>query len=516
MNIKTIAMYLPQFHKIPENDMWWGEGFTEWTAVKKAINYVGGQMQPKIPLNQNYYDLMDKSVMEWQAKLVEKYDIYGLCFYHYWFENGRKVLEKPAENLLKWKDINMRFCFSWANESWARTWSKLASKNVWSESYESAEENQQISDGILLRQKYGGESDWRQHYEYLRPFWRDERYICIDGKPVFVICKTDDIECINEMIECWNQWCMQDGFAGIYIIATNPQRVNTHFDAVLFQEPARTIGAAWLEDVQKSECNGIRMFDYDAVWRKILSRNSGKDIKEYYGGFVDYDDTPRRGKRGQIFTGVSVRKFGQYFEQLVQKNIKAGNEFVFLNAWNEWGEGMYLEPDEVNRYGYLEEICRAVNLEKAFPEEGIPQRISPKILDEYELKLEKLSKRYLKFKEYFDILNKWMVIREKGRNLESYFKEHRLYRIAIYGMGVMGKHLLSDLSGSSVCVVYGIDKYADNIHVGIPMKNIDESFEDIDAVVVTATFEFEEIRDIIKQQCACPVISLRKIVEECE
>ena len=123
--IKTIAMYLPQFHEVPENNEWWGEGYTEWIAAKKAEKLFDGHYQPREPLNDNYYDLMDKSTMLWQAEIARQYLLDGFCFYHYYFKEGRKILEKPAENLLKWKDVNMPFCFCWANESWGRTWSKI-------------------------------------------------------------------------------------------------------------------------------------------------------------------------------------------------------------------------------------------------------------------------------------------------------------------------------------------------------------------------------------------------------
>lgn len=133
---KAIAMYLPQFHNVKENNMWWGEGFTDWRAMECAKPLFDGHKQPKCPLNNYKYDLMDKKTMQWQADLMHKYHVYGLCFYHYWFKEGKKILEKPAENLLKWKDIDMPFCFCWANESWVRSWSKLNNQNVWASQFE--------------------------------------------------------------------------------------------------------------------------------------------------------------------------------------------------------------------------------------------------------------------------------------------------------------------------------------------------------------------------------------------
>ena len=165
--IKIISFYLPQFHVIPENDEWWGKGFTDWNNVRKGFVYLKGQEQPRVPLNDNYYDLTDIDTLRWQADLMAKYNVYGQCFYHYWFD-GKLLLEKPSELLLENKDISIRFCFSWANEPWARTWD---GKNHC----------------VLMPQKYGGKKDWRKHFDYLLPFFKDERYIKENDCPMFII-----------------------------------------------------------------------------------------------------------------------------------------------------------------------------------------------------------------------------------------------------------------------------------------------------------------------------------------
>ena len=168
--MKVLAMYLPQFHRVKENDQWWGTGFTEWSAAKGAKKLYDGHYQPRIPQNQYYYNLLDKSVMQWQAELMRKYSVDGVCIYHYWFKDNRRILEKPAENLLKWKEVEMPFCFYWANVTWARTWSKLQNKTPWTNAYEPKDSNE--VNGILLEQKYGGEEHWREHFEYLLPFFQ--------------------------------------------------------------------------------------------------------------------------------------------------------------------------------------------------------------------------------------------------------------------------------------------------------------------------------------------------------
>lgn len=160
--VKLIAFYLPQFHAIPLNDQCWGKGFTEWTNVRKAQALFSGHDQPKIPLDLNYYDLMDDQVKIWQSNLAKKYGIFGFCYYHYWFKHGEKLLEKPAEQMLKNKKIEIPFCFCWANENWSKNWDGGDQE-------------------IIMEQDYGGKEEWERHFQYLLNFFQDERYITVDG-----------------------------------------------------------------------------------------------------------------------------------------------------------------------------------------------------------------------------------------------------------------------------------------------------------------------------------------------
>lgn len=185
--MKTIAFYLPQFHRIPENDKWWGEGFTEWVNVKNAQPLFDGHEQPKMPFNKNYYDLTDVEVMKWQATLAKKYGIFGFCMYHYWFD-GHLLLEKPVENYLK-SDIDFPFCLCWPNEHWTNAWVSGENK-------------------VLIEQRYGSEKEWRDHYNYLVPFFKDSRYIRKSGKILFVIYRPELISERKEMFECWNRWAV--------------------------------------------------------------------------------------------------------------------------------------------------------------------------------------------------------------------------------------------------------------------------------------------------------------------
>ena len=223
--MKKYAFYLPQFHTIPENDEWWGKGFTEWTNVKKAHPLYQGHLQPKTPLHNNYYILDNPDVLKWQAELANEYCIDGMIFYHYYF-CGKKLLERPAEILLNNKDIPMGFFFCWANHSWVRSW-----------------------DGnkkILIEQVYGEESDWLMHFEYLLPFFQDDRYLKVNNKPVFMLFKNDFSEKI-EYCKYLNNKCKEYGFSGIEIIETtedingsnkfnNKYFYQCHLDKVFYDE----------------------------------------------------------------------------------------------------------------------------------------------------------------------------------------------------------------------------------------------------------------------------------------
>ena len=224
--MKVLAMYLPQFHRVKENDEWWGEGFTDWTTVKQAKPLFEGHNQPHVPSDENYYDLLDKNTMRWQTSLMKKYGIDGMCMYHYWFEDGRKILEKPVENLLNWKEIDMPFCLCWANETWARSWSGLQNVNVWADT---CEPDKKTGKKILLKQRYGNYKDWKEHFEYLLPFFRDDRYIKVDGKPVFVFYKAECIPCFEDMVEAWQQLAIESGINGIYIIANGCKKSSREY-----------------------------------------------------------------------------------------------------------------------------------------------------------------------------------------------------------------------------------------------------------------------------------------------
>lgn len=352
--MKLVSFYLPQFHEIIENNNAWGKGFTEWVNVRKAEQLFWGHYQPRIPLYENYYNLLDDGVMEWQISLAKKSGIYGFCFYHYWFE-GHMVLEKPVENLRQNKNIDFHYCFAWANESWTKTWHGAGGEKE-----------------ILIAQTYGAEEEWEKHYCYFRDYFLDKRYIKIENKPVLLLYRVRNITRFNDMIKYWNERSKLDGLDGIFVISMNNCR--EHVDRSIWIngtvdfEPNRT----------KSEKSGEKIIDIQPVKRKTIFRNrlamriisynkinnqmlkKSHDLNHFRTVFVDYDDSPRRGERATIMRGSSPSKFGRYLRKMMEKSVEEGNDFLFINAWNEWGEGNYLEPDTKNKYKYLIQVKKSM------------------------------------------------------------------------------------------------------------------------------------------------------------
>lgn len=366
MKVKIIAFHLPQFHRIAENDEWWGEGFTEWTNVKRGKPYYYNHYQPRVPLDSNYYDLLSDDVLERQVKLAQKYGVFGFCFYHYYF-TGKKLLEKPIERMLKDKSINFPFCLCWANQSWGRTWYGFEGKK-----------------STLLEQCYGEKQEWIEHFRYLLPFFLDRRYIKKDGCPVFLIYNTYKISKFNQMIRLWKEMAIKNGIPGIHIISmeTGYEHDSAHacIDARVEFEPMRTLrdlphSISWIREMKKkmllSWGNYSNRFinyflldntcSYDYINRRMLRRQYNNKETIYLGAFPGWDNTARKDQDGVIIKNSTPRKFQYYLEQQLKRSLKAKKEFVFINAWNEWSEGAYLEPDEKYGYAYLHAIRNALS-----------------------------------------------------------------------------------------------------------------------------------------------------------
>lgn len=357
--MKLITYYLPQFHEFPENNRFWGKGFTEWVNVKSAKPLFREHNQPRVPYQDNYYDLSDPSVMVTQMDLAKKYGVYGFCFYHYWF-NGKKIMEKPMEDLLQTPEADLPFCIAWANEPWVTTWHSGGGRYK-----------------VLIEQKYGEEKEWLEHFNYLLDFFKDERYIKIENKPMILVYNIDQIDCRKQMMAFWVKKAKEAGFNGLFIVSMkNSQNRNARsafVSATVDFEPRMEICDSkkmsgrterWrLKKAYKYAHIPILRkflhveFDYDKLNQKYLKRKRRKN--QFRGVFTDYDDTPRRREWSAVVKNSTPDKFEHYLRENILKSQQEGNEYIFVNAWNEWGEGAYLEPDKKYGYGYLQSIKRA-------------------------------------------------------------------------------------------------------------------------------------------------------------
>lgn len=364
--VKTIAFYLPQFHTIPENDQWWGKGFTEWTNTRKAKPLFLGHYQPHTPFNNDYYDLANPSVLERQSELAQSYGLDGFCYYHYWFEGGKKLLEKPIEQMLANKKVTIPFCLCWANETWARTW-----------------DGEETS--VLIKQDYGNEPEWESHYKYLKQFWLDERYIkTSSGQPLMLIYKPEICDCLEQMLACWKSLAKSDGIAEPYFLVQYPSdnaSTEEYFDGVVDFEPTCTLQQMRRHpfDSLIRNCefflpfafekiklllgfNSFRTYSYSKCIHASMNRQFKNDGRHFLGAFTSWDNSPRKGTKGSlVFNGSTPDLFYEYLvEQIRRTNEINGDKFLFINAWNEWAEGAHLEPDEKFEYGYLDALKRAL------------------------------------------------------------------------------------------------------------------------------------------------------------
>lgn len=374
---RLIALYLPQFHPVKENDEFWGKGFTEWRNVAKARPLFKNHYQPRIPADLGFYDLrLPQSQIE-QARLAEEYGIEGFCYWHYWFGNGKMVLEKPLENVLKNGVPNFPFCVGWANHSWSnKTWEKTG---LFKETK------------TFLEQTYPGDEDLVLHFNYLLPFFKDSRYIKVDGKPLFMIFNPFEIPNTKKMIELWTNLAIQNGLGGIHFVARVESatskdskrdivegiKTNKRFQEFLdlgynavYSVPVqrmKIMAANTMVNKFGPAIKKIRRFlpieKYD--YKKLIPYMfCDEDYKEniYPQIMPHWDNTPRQGRKGYVYVNESP----ELFEQVVKKSIECvenkspEHRIIFVHSWNEWGEGAYLEPDL--RYGlkYLEAIQKEI------------------------------------------------------------------------------------------------------------------------------------------------------------
>lgn len=355
---RVIAYYLPQFHPVPENDEWWGKGFTEWTNVGKAKPLFKGHDQPKVPADLGYYDLRIPEVREQQAQMAKEYGIEGFCYWHYWFGEGKRLLEMPFNEVLKTKNPDFGFCLAWANIRWGGV--------AYGDKYER----------ILMEQTYPGEQDIINHFNELLPAFKDERYMKIDNKPIFVVYNAGELPNSNDFIALWNKLAKENGLDGIYFIAYNhfsfPYK-ERGFDALtppspshLFLRVKSTVLDRFTSKVLSKKWNQIKfrtskvrnIFTHKQIVDASDYSDIPKDIKFYPSCSPNWDHTPRSGTKGQVILETNPNLFYKNLENCYDriKDYKDDEKVIFIKAWNEWAEGNYLEPDMKTGFQNLEQI----------------------------------------------------------------------------------------------------------------------------------------------------------------
>lgn len=360
MKARILAFYLPQFHPIPENDRWWGKGFTEWTNVGKAKRLYPGQYQPKVPADLGYYDLRCPESREAQANLAKAYGVEGFVYWHYWFGNGKRLLERPFDEVLASGRPDFPFALAWANETWSGSFHGLT------------------GGGVLIEQTYPGDEDFIAHFKAVLPALRDPRYLTCEGKPLFFIYKPLQLPNARHFIELWRDLAKENGLPGICFVAIG-QALFSEWACERYYEKIKPMGFDLVNIVnvwEGSQYRRIRrtLFGWLHRW------NLMPDIRPYadtcFQSAIDgredviptvcpnWDHTPRSGLRGVVLHGSTPEKFATALRKMHEriKDKPEDRRIIMIKSWNEWAEGNYLEPDLKFGHGYLEAIRDALSV----------------------------------------------------------------------------------------------------------------------------------------------------------
>ncbi len=350
---RSIAFYLPQFHPIPENDEWWGEGFTEWVNVRAATPLFRGHLQPKVPAELGYYDLRSEATRAAQADLARAHGIAGFCYYHYWF-NGRRLLETPLSNVLESGQPDFPFMLCWANENWTRVWDGGSRE-------------------VLVAQHHSEDDDVR-HFQHLAPIFEDPRYIRVDGRPVFLVYRAGLLPDARQTAERWRAEADRLGLAQPYLCHVesfpteerDPRSIG--FDAAIEFAPQFRYLPRWrrtnrvLRGLSAAHLAPRRLGHHIVSYESAIARMMAKPPRDYswYRTVAPgWDNTPRRSTGGVVLRGSTPALFEQWTADVLLAGRRNDSPLVFINAWNEWAEGAYLEPDQHWGRAYLEAHSRA-------------------------------------------------------------------------------------------------------------------------------------------------------------
>lgn len=342
-DIKPIALYLPQFHEIPENNKWWGQGFTEWTNVKKAEPKFDGHYQPRVPDDAfGYYDLSEVQVLEKQAKLARNHGIYAFGVYYYWF-SGKRLLEKPIDLLLEHPEIDFPFFLIWANENWTRTWDGLNSS-------------------VLIKQEYS-EEDPIKFVQDIKKYVDDQRYMRVDGKPVIGIYNLKNVPEVAKVLSLWRKTAIELGIGEILIWSCKTDTdaaaagASSEIDAE-YDFPPR--GKSFVSS--KAMGRGV-IWNYEELLECEKKVELANHHPVYRGSMLSWDNSPRKKNDYHLWRGYTHRNFyiwNRIIANYTRLHLPADNRFIFVNAWNEWGKGTYLEPDQKYGYAAINALSKAI------------------------------------------------------------------------------------------------------------------------------------------------------------
>ena len=377
MKVRIIALYLPQFHPIPENDLWWGPGFTEWINVVRAKPLFRGHRQPRIPADLGFYDLRLPETREQQARLAREAGIEGFCYYHYWFGGGKQLLERPFNEVVASGKPDFPFCICWANHTWSnKTWRRTSALQ---------------RDGLMVEQTYPGREDDTAHFLSLLDAFRDRRYMTVDGKLLFTIYDPLGFPHVGDFIELWQRLAAEHGLPGFYFVGMTPSTLSfkitpdgkrqpampnlrssaeiyNHvlslgFDAVnsfgkrrgemLYEGKVKNIAKAVMRRMGLPA--GSQCYDYE---RTVANFFAPEDAWENVFPTIlpQWDRSPRVASADGVYVNVTPEKFGRHIRRAMDIVSRKEDEhrIIYLKSWNEWGEGNYVEPDEEFGHGLLD------------------------------------------------------------------------------------------------------------------------------------------------------------------
>lgn len=358
---RAIAMYLPQYYPIPENDEVWGKGYTEWTCTAKAKPLFRGHYQPRIPADLGFYDLRVPETRIAQAELAKNAGIEGFMYWHYWFGNGKRLLERPFNEVLQSGQPDFPFCLGWANHSWkTSTWKAL--------SHFHPENN------IIVEQTYPGDDDIIAHFNCVLPAFKDKRYITVDEKPLFVVYAPMEIPNFMHFSEMWNKMAVQNGLKGVHFVGLTSCEESKYSEVLKSGYDSVTVGYMWYAETliqSKLIKYGLNMLrarlddrmvplaKYD--YKKIIKHLSSDLLKRedvFPIVIPQWDRSPRSGRRAIIYYGSTPELFKQHVDDIIGKIMDKpmDKRVFFVRSWNEWGEGNYIEPDQKFGTGYLDAL----------------------------------------------------------------------------------------------------------------------------------------------------------------